>query len=263
MELLRFGHIGLSSAEEGLVATLFRLHGIDQSFIWTLASAPPFDALLVDAQCEESAFLHLKGTQTRVMRLEAHGAAPEGHMPRPIRSDTLLNWLNSIELGLLHSPGDAFASTAIQSQLEHSVPPQFHEAAAPAKVAPAAVAPAVPEPPPEWTSRKDSTEYRLRRWPPASLLNKDVAKVRVATMVSRRAMSLGEVSELSRIPAQRCEEFLLEWARHGLLQMHQRPDIPVQRIGHPSGDGAGPDPAPRGGFGASLIHSIRKRFGIL
>lgn len=265
MELLRLGHVGLTAAEEGLLATLFRLHGIDRSFIWALAVEPPFDALLVDAQRPEIEFRHLRGQHTCIMRLDPHGEQTGGAMPRPIRSDLLLNWLNSIELGLLHSHGDAFASTAHHSEIEPpSAPPPLHVPAVPPVVVQVVAAPVAASLPPGWTQRDDNTEYRLKRWPPAALLNKDVSRVRVATMVSRRAMSLQEASDLSRIPAARCEEYLLEWARHGLVSLHNRPAEPL-RIDEPER----PDPTAharanaRHGFGTSLIRSIRKRFGIL
>lgn len=267
MDLLKLGHTGLTAAEEGLVATLFRLHGIDRSFIWTLSAKPPFDALLVDIQCPETEFRHLLGKHTRVMRLQQHGVPSVGAMPRPIRSDLLLNWLNSIELGLLHSPGDAFASTAHQSQHEHtSVLPQFKIPAASTVLARPPVATPSERPlPPEWALRNDSTVYKLKRWPLASLLNKDVTKVRVATMFSRRAMSLQDASNLSRISTQRCEEFLLEWARHGLVSMSDAPVAPARNDMPDTLDSVPSTTAlaPRHGFGASLIHSIRKRFGIL
>lgn len=260
MELLRLGLAGLSAAENALVATLFRLHGVDRSFIWTLAVEQPFDALLVDVQCPETEIQHLKGTHTRLMRLERHGVQSDGVMSRPIRSDLLLNWLNSIEIDLLHNPGGASASTTPPSQIEViSVLPQLKHLT-PARAA--TVAPAKPPLPPGWASRGDGTEYKLVRWPPQSMLNKDVARVRVATMMSRRAMSLQEASTLSRIPPERCEEFLIEWTRHGLVSMSDRPVA--------NGMTAPPNPTSdaarltsRAGFGASLIHSIRKRFGIL
>lgn len=267
MELLRLGLAGLTAAEKGLVATLFRLHGIDRSFIWTLVTEPPFDALLVDAQCLDVEFEHLRGKQTRLMRLAQHGIQSDGVMTRPIRSDLLLNWLNSIELGLLHSPSEAFASTAHPSQIEHtSVLSKLKTPTAPlAPTQPQATTPVQAPPPPEWALRGDSTEYKLKRWPAASLLSKDVTRVRLATMISRRAMSLQEASTLSRISTQRCEEFLLEWARHGLVSMRSQPvelmhsdapaaNDPAQGISRPTA---------RHGFGVSLIHSIRKRFGIL
>lgn len=267
MELLRLGLAGLTAAEKGLVATLFRLHGVDRSFIWTLAVEPPFDALLVDVQCPDVDFKHLSGKHTHLMRLDPHGVQSDGAMPRPIRSDLLLNWLNSIEISLLHSTGDAFATTAHPSHHEHtSNLPQVKTPAAPLTTSrhPAAN-PSETQLPPEWALRSDSTEYKLKRWPTQSLLNKDVSRVRVATMISRRAMSLQEAASLARIPTQRCEDYLLEWVGHGLVTMSNRPAMPshsdMQATPHATPHAA--TPVPRHGFGASLIHSIRKRFGIL
>lgn len=268
MEFLRLGLAGLTAAEERLVATLFRLHGIDCSFIWTLADQSPFDALLVDAQCPETEFQPLIGKHTHVLRLDQHGVQSEGVMSRPIRSDQLLNWLNSIEISLLHSPGFATATTApFLSPLElTSDQPQLKPTAVPpAPLRRTATTPSKPQLPPQWALRNGSTEYKLKRWPPQSLLNKDVVKLRVATMISRRAMSLQEAANLSHIPTQRCEEYLLEWVSHGLVSMCNRPVAPSRSCmpATPAPSQHAARPVPRHGFGASLIHSIRKRFGIL
>lgn len=264
MELLRLGHVGLTAAEGGLVATLFRLHGIDQSFIWQLASTPPFDALLIDGQCVDEEFNHLLGNHTRCMRLDQHGRQSDGLMPRPIRSDVLLNWLNSIEVELLHSPGDAFASTAIQSQIDHT---SDTLQPSPSKAVDDIALPGVRQiqlqTPPGWEERGDATEYKLRRWPPVALLNKDVARVRVATMISRRPMRLSELADLSRIPVQRCEEFLLEWARHDLVQLSERTQSSMKPASPSDSEESLLGASPKAGFGASLLHSIRRRFGIL
>lgn len=109
--------------------------------------------------------------------------------------------------------------------------------------------------------RSEDTEYRLKRWPAASLVNKDVAKVRLATLVFRRPMGLQEASDLSRIPSRRCEEFLLEWAQRDLLVLSDGPRHGGQEKPRASARPQ-PDPVRRSGLGASLIRSIRNHFGI-
>lgn len=263
MELLRLGHVGLTAAEAALVATLFRLHGIDRNFTWTLASVPPFDALLADANCPDAEIQRLSGARTCAMRLEKQGVRSDGLMQRPIRSDRLLKWLDAIELDLLSDAGDSLARKDHPSRrAQPTVAPQRSSPTAPTEAAQIVVARPLSLQSVGWELRSEGTEYKLKRWPAASLATRDVAKVRVATLISRRAMSLREVSDISRIPAERCEEFLLEWAQMDLLLLGD----PTRQRSHDklsAGAKPRPDLASPSGFGASLIRSIRSRFGII
>lgn len=262
MDALRLGLIGLSSAEDALVATLFRLHRVDPSFIWQLATAPPFDALLVDAACHPSEFDHLLGMNTKLMKLGEIDSDRPDELPRPVRSHVLVRWLHSIEVEILHSSGDQFASTGIQSR--HSMSWQDPETTHGGRLAPR------PGPGPEAVSPARLTagaRFKLRRWPPHSYLNGDVNRVRMATMLSRRALSVRDLSASTLVPDSQCENFLRELLNAQLLDevipapAAFKPAGPDADRSTPAAQTSMPEPKSRG-IGQSLLRSIRKRFGI-
>lgn len=234
MKSLQLGLVGLTDPEHSLVATLFRLHRLEPAFIWALATSAPYDALLVDEACRLEDYRHLVGATTRVMRLSAHGMQREGEMPRPIRSDLLTAWLNAVEVDVL-------------ALRQHEAASGFH--AIDTLASPQALA-------------SDDALVRLRRWPPASLLGKDAGRIRLATMLSRREMSLRELSSLARISLPQCREFLDVLLGQGLLGVSLAPAVPVAATPCPRDSGkAGARGKTSRGVGASLIHSIRRRFG--
>ena len=259
MDLLKLGLFGLPQAEVRLISTLFRLHGVEPSFIWILPERPPFDAILVDASVPESDMPSVRATGARVMRLSAPGQSIEGEMPRPIRSDRLVAWLNSIEVGLLHNERDGFASTA-----SHSSPP--------ASLAPtAAPAPAISLPPARETSTPspldlsdEALAFKLKRWPPSYVVEKDVNRIRLATVLSRKHLSIKELTSLSRVSLQESQAFIQTVATLGLLLIERQADkSPEQKLlaEFPLKAEAPKPTQKRGGF--ALISSIRRRFGLI
>lgn len=261
MDALRLGLIGLSSAEDALVATLFRLHRVDPTFIWQLTTVPPFDALLVDATCHSSEFDHLLGMNTKLMKMGAIDSEHPDELPRPVRSHVLVRWLNSIEVEILHSSGDQFASTGIQSR--HSNSWLDHDADS-GRSAPIA-RPVFGSTPSDRVPA--GARFKLRRWPAHAFLEGDVNRIRMATMLSRRALSVGDLSASTLVPDSQCEKFLRELLDARLLEEV----IPTATAGKPPlavpdqpGDNRRvplPETKSRG-IGQSLLRSIRKRFGI-
>lgn len=258
MELLKLGLVGLPPAEASLIATLFRLHKVEPSFIWTLATMPPFDALLVDAECEEALFLPLKGAGTRVARLGADANGASDRLSRPIRSDLLVRWLNAIEVEILHGGQDQFSSTLSTSKASHKGDEPMQTRPPPVTRPAEVLAPAP-------TVATGARTFKLRRWPSQELLKGDVNRIRMATLLSRRPLQVAELVSLSRVPESRCVAFVDALLNARLVDST---DLPA-----PNGAGAlGRSPAapsrpavapPKArGVGASLIASIRKRFGI-
>ena len=190
----------------------------------------------------EEDFADRMGARTQVMRLSPHGVEREGQMSRPIRSDRLVAWLNAAELERLQQPA-AQAAPAV------APPPAAHAAVVARRDAPAGPA-AVGNEGPAW---------RLRRWPAPALLGKDAIRIRLATMLSRRAMSLPELAALARVPLAHCQQFVTELQRQGLIDV--LPSSHQTRVPRPEARTATAVTSTRRGVGASLIHSIRRRFG--
>ncbi|MCD6664573.1 MAG: hypothetical protein LT081_00640 [Hydrogenophaga sp.] len=242
---LTLGLVGLSDPECALVATLFRLHRVEPSFIWTLVDSGPVDALLVDASMLQEDFADRMGACTQVMRLSPHGGEREGQMSRPIRSDRLVAWLNSVELERLQQ-------APVRSAQAEAPPPAAPAAVVARQDAPVAIA--MPE-----ANGYDGPAWRLRRWPAPALLGKDAIRIRLATMLSRRAMSLPELASLARVPLAHCQQFVTELQRQGLIDI--LPSSPTTVVPRPEARAATAVTSTRRGVGASLIHSIRRRFG--
>jgi len=250
MDSLKLGLVGLPDAEAALVATLFRLHRVEPSFIWSLVDAGPFDAVLADAGVSDESLAAFAGRSARATRLMPVGqaAAGDNQMSRPIRSDHLVAWLNAIEVGILHG-GDGFASTAGHSGHVPSLLGSW-----PGRVA-------------NPLASNDETanrRFKLRRWPAPAVLAADVVRIRAATLLSRRPMSLAELSTVSGMPLKRCEGFVGELAQVGLLEMTE--DLPSMAPAPIKPQPADNEPAKtaltRAGFGRALISSIRRRFGM-
>ncbi|GAA6142204.1 hypothetical protein [Hydrogenophaga sp. 5NK40-0174] len=258
MEWLKLGLLGLPDAEMRLVATLFRLHQVEPSFIWRLSEAQPYDAVLADARVSDEALAAVCGSRTQVKRLALHGTSDPDQLSRPLRSDRLVNWLNAIEVTLLHGSGDHFASTAAPSRIGHSRP-----AMSLGSVSTVAAASS------EWLTKlaDESVAVKLARWPSATLLGKDVGRIRIATMISRRPMCVQEVASMARVPRALCQGFLASLGESGYLQTSAAPPAapPESPAGIAASDARDTPAAKKGrmGFGASLISSIRKRFGIV
>lgn len=249
MDFLKLGLVGLPDAEASLVNTLFRLHRMDASFIWALSETGPFDAVLVDSTVPEHHLRAVIGKRVRISRLLPMGVPPGagGEMSRPIRSDHLVGWLNSIEVDILHGGGDGFASTAAYSGHASSLPASRSGFV------------------PVSASRPGFAlqRFKLKRWPSAAILAADVVRIRAATLLSRRLLTLSELSSLSGMQLQRSEEFVMELAQHRLLETADPlpAPAPVQR-GSPPSVKSGESRAARPGLGRALISSIRRRFGM-
>lgn len=268
MDSLKLGLVGLSAAEESLVKTLFRLHKVEPSFIWTLASAPPFDALLVDAESGATSHLNLKGKGTKVKFLGRLHDEAEGVMPRPIRSDLLVNWLNSIEVGILHGSHDLYAST--EGEQHSDVPGSMRRVSRSRWKIQSLLGAEVNDALDAFES--GARAFKLKRWPPQELLQGDVSRIRIATLLSRKHLGLKDLASLSRVPAERCLVFVRSLIKAQLLASKDvgvaavSSHVPAVMAASSGGDDVeteSPAPSRARGLRSSLIASIRKRFGIL
>lgn len=50
--------------------------------------------------------------------------------------------------------------------------------------------------------------FKLRRWPPAQLLHQDAHRVRMATLMSRRFVTVDELAKLTQESPERCQTFV-------------------------------------------------------
>ncbi|MDO5288219.1 MAG: hypothetical protein Q4F13_01100 [Pseudomonadota bacterium] len=243
MSPLRLGAYKLPAAEVVLVQTLFRLYAHGSAFRWSFVTAPPYDALLVDGTTGEPLDAEIAGMARAVLRLTRMNApdAPNT-LQRPIRADRLQEWLRVTELQLL--------DTQLATQPAEEAP----AAATPGKDTAAAAATAA--------ASAAAVRFKLRRWPPASLLRGDAHRIRMATLLSRRALSAAELADISQQPVQACQAFLQNLQTLGLVELPPAAP-PAAAVAQPAADARAAAPAPaKPSFARGLISGIRRRLGL-
>lgn len=241
MPTLRLGAYKLPAAEIVLVQTLLRLYSHGDAFRWTYVTEPPYDALLADGTTPEGQDDSVDAMAKAVLRLTRMNAGGGANtLERPIRADLLHEWLKKTEHELLDTrpmtttfgPSDSPAASAEPTVLPTTV-----------------------------------LRFKLRRWPPASLLRGDPTRIRLATLLSRRALNASEMAAISQQPLAACQEFLQTLQTTGLVDVQSGPPAPTPSAGD---SGAPPlvapvpaaAPAPRPTFARSLISGIRRRLGL-
>jgi hypothetical protein len=217
----------LPAAEVAVIRTIVMLYASDVAFPWTLVNAPPYDALLVDGTTTESERSELACTAAAVLALTRMNSGSQPHaMERPIRADKLQQWLKGIEHALAEAR-PARRDVDEQTALEMEV--------------------------------SDAVRFSLRRWPSALMLRNDMDKVRMASLLSRRALNARELASNTQIPLSQCVTFLQALRTAGTLELHVAPVAPAQAGLSGSTEFAG---AGRSDFTRSLINGIRRRLGL-
>ena len=243
MSNLRLGAHQLPAAEVVLVQTLFRLYAHGGDFNWTFVTAPPYDAMLVDGTSGDDLSAEVGQMAKSVLRLtRMNEQAGPNTLQRPIRADKLQEWLNSVAYSFQDTRPVALMTAP------HSEPMQ------------AAAAPEAPETPPVSPLR-----FKLRRWPPAALLRSDPSRIRMATILSRRALNASELSAISGQAVHEAQAFLQTLQTTGLVDLQQEPVAPPPSATEQAPAGtAAPSAATiaKPSFARGLIFGIRRRLGL-
>lgn len=246
MRPMKLGTQALPPTEVAFVRMLLRLYGNNGHCQWTFTDAPPYDALLVD----ESEFdIHNSlqvGMEARRVRRIARGHTDRDVMQRPLNAGQLRNWLDEVEQSL------PAASYTAPSGPDIRFPPPETAATTPQSASEA------PSLPPEGGPR-----FRLKRWPHQILLRKDPARIRIATLLSRRALNARDLVMLTGLDPQRCLVFLQVLQASSLLvpAPPERSDITdnnhlasTHSLKHPTNA--------KTGLTRGLISGLRKRLGL-
>lgn len=217
MPQFKLGTHQLPPGEVVLIQTLMRLFSRSNGFGWTFSNVGPFDAIIVDdAKTSES---NTALDARVVLRLTPASSEPAPNtLQRPIKAEKLQEWLKSTEAEL------ALRKTA-------AMPP----ASAPALMAHA--------------------RFRLLRWPPHALLQNDAKLIRMATLLSRRALELSELTELSHLPFEACQQFIEKLLPTQLLAFESITPLTAS----PATRTAMPAQTP---FHQGLFSGIRRRLGL-
>lgn len=221
MTILRFGIPHLSPPEVGLVKAFFRLYSQDPAFRWTIVEGPPYDVLLVDESVESIPENIVVG---KVLTLTPVKSDLPNTMERPLRSDYLEAWLKKAEYDLCN----ADAQTPITK--EAPIAERLIDAAS-------------------------RLHFKLRRWPPATLLGINPIRIRVATLISRRALRLDEMAAISGQSLEECVAIVNLLQDAGLIEIQDLPEKPMvmERFGSRLAD-----QATKQGF----VNGVREKLGL-
>jgi hypothetical protein len=177
--ILQLGVYQLPKAEAGLVRALVVLLAQDESgFRWAFSTAGPHDALIADAACD-AALCPARAGCVALLGSGAPVADGVETLKRPLDKGELRAWLRRVEERL-----------SAQAQ------------------APATVVP--PQPP--------SPVYKLKRWPPQSLLRSDPRHLRIAAVLARGGVNAQQLAAHCDDAAGTSLAFLQELGSHGLLE---------------------------------------------
>ena len=229
MSRYRLGAYQLPAAEVILLRTLLRLFAHDRSFRWHFVDEAPFDALIVDGTISDETAKQAAQQARAVLSLVRADSEGPDRLPRPVRADRLQQWLQRVQDDLLESR----AMT------------QFGEDKAPA---------------PAPVSTESEVAFKLRRWPPVSLLHRDPIRIRMATLMSRRFLKVSELASITGLSMQEVHPFVHNLQLVGLVEL-KRDQIATTPVEHAKESAKAKEPA-KAFFGKSLIGSIRKRLGL-
>lgn len=180
MTILKLGVHQLPQPEAGLVRALVVLLAQDHAgFRWTFAADGPHDALIADPACDPAS-LAARGACVALLAADAAGPRKGVEvLKRPLDKGQLAAWLGRAEERL-----GAQRQTALAD-----APPTVPAAA-----------------------------YRLRRWPPQSLLRPDPRHLRAAAVLARRPTEARQLAAHCGYPVDACLAFLQALRAHGLLE---------------------------------------------
>lgn len=219
-------------------------------YAWSVISDGPPNVLLTSLDCPptvpgdpDEPVLHVPVWPACAQHL------PEGALRSPLQFDEFIAALVRAEatIGLHRRPGVRFASPAIGTDT---------------------VAAADARRPVSWAGLR----FRLRRWPPANLLQQSRYGIRLASFMSARLLSLDELLHLSNVERAECERLVCTLMEHALLQLEHMGTIPSDVAPTSVASGAAPRAArlagdlatrqPRSSLRSGLLAALRRRFGM-
>lgn len=213
---------------------------------WSMVSDGPVNALLTSLDCPPTVpgDLDEPVVHIHVWAAEGSRSVPDGALRSPLQFDDFIDALVRAEATLSGDrPRPVVAATA------------------------AAAAGAAP-PPVAWNSLR----FRLRRWPPAKLLEQSRYGVRLASFMSARPLTLDELLKLSNVDRGECERMVAALMDHALLKLEQL-ETPAPMPAAPAAPAASPLPPPIKAAGApatatrppprsGLLAALRRRLGL-
>lgn len=250
---LRLGSHALLPTDVELVRMLLRLYGLQGKFKWTYAELPPYDAILVDQSLVNAGIPpDTESTPPHVLRLTGtNDTDAEDTLPRPVCPQKLGHWLDRVGQALAFPPAHTPSDTPEAAAPELVPEPASEETA----IAPVPLATEPPPLPPD-----NAPRFSLRRWPRKGILRDDPSRIRMATLLSRRALNARDLVSLTGFAPHQCQVFLQTLHASSLLQP-AAPTIAAQAA-ESTIDLPQPTRPAKPQFTHGLISGLRKRLGL-
>jgi len=204
MSELRLGAVNLDPKDVAYVRALVRLFAHTEKLNWIYADAAPYHAVVADAGARAAEPGFFAGFDGVVLSLgHTPGASAADTVAFPIRANEFRDWLKMRQDSLLDGAFAADVPVPVVAAGNDTAPGE----AAGSAGAVAALA---------YTSQL-GRRYKLRRWPGPDLLRGDPGAMRMATFMSRNALSIAQLAALTGQPEEACGRFVATLQGAGLL----------------------------------------------
>ncbi|WP_426109920.1 hypothetical protein [Massilia sp. PWRC2] len=219
---LKLGSIGLEPKDVAYLRALVRLYAHTEKLSWSFADVAPYDALLAGRSANPRLLAGFKGVVVNLVGAAVAGQAGADTLAYPLHPEQLREWLKLREASLLQ----AQAPAPMPTPASVAVPVTAASATIAAAPAPAPALPAASARATAAASAVVSSGrlYQLRRWPDVGLLNEHPAALRMATLISRKALSTAQLAALTDQSESACRRFIGTLLRAGLLIEERAPD---------------------------------------
>lgn len=178
MSKLRIGAYRLPAAEIVLLRIMVRLLSHDASFNWLFVETGPYDAIIADEATAKRDSVAIAQLSNAVLKIvRTQDDFVPNTLTRPLRAEKIQEWL--VQIGTRLAP-----------------------------ISPAVAAP---------SDTALTTKYKLRRWPPSFLVRNDPMLIRMAVLLSKRALLPIELAHLSQQSLDACHRFINTLLPMGLL----------------------------------------------
>lgn len=201
MSDLRLGAINLDAKDIAYIRALVRLFSHTEKLGWAFTEHPPYHAVIADRKARAVNPSFFQRFQGLVLTLvEPPGMPEKDTVAYPIHANQFRDWLKARQgelLGALYS---------------EKAPLQRAERLERRKKARAGDGPGNPR-----LAVLGSRRFKLRRWPAASLLRENPLHMRIATLMSRNALSVPQLMTLTGQPDAACRRVVAILHDEGLL----------------------------------------------
>ncbi|HEX8479042.1 MAG TPA: hypothetical protein VF663_11945 [Telluria sp.] len=201
MSELRLGAVNLDPKDVAYVRALVRLFAHTEKLDWTYVDAAPYHAVVADARARAADPGFYERFAGVVLSLgDTPGASAADTLAYPIRANEFRDWLK------LRQDSLADGRLAGAQPMPANTDTVMLAASSAASTVSALV----------YTSQA-GRRYKLRRWPGAELLRGDPGAMRMATFMSRNALSVAQLAALTGQPEEACSRFVGVLQDAGLL----------------------------------------------